>query len=516
MTPGLAFFYGGMVHRKNIVATLYQSMVAMGIVMVQWWFWGYSLTFAEGGSPVIGNLNYIMLINTSLLTSTHPNAPTIPHYVYFIYQAFFAVITPALISGSLAERLKFRTYCVFLFCWSTLVYNFTAHWVWSPDGWLYKMGVLDLAGGFAVHMAAGFSGLALSLCMKNRLNFHTSFKDVFKRRKNSGKSGEVIVSNSAPPSHGSRHTIAQAHSIPLIVLGTGLLWFGWMGFNGGSALRANAWAGLIMVNTNLAGAWAGIVWVIYDYIFKGRPTLVGFCCGAVCGLATVTPAAGYIYPGFACILGATASLFLYPLVRVKVNLVDDSLDAWSVHGMGGMYGCFFVGVFGARYVPLSTGDVAINGGWWDGNFGQLAVQLAGIGSVAGWSFFMTIILFLALNWIPGLGWSVSDEEQEKGLDFVEHGEIGYIICHENDLESETIDENRGIAEWYRRRKSIRQGFMKKMKLVAKPPKKPKIKEVEEVKNGTELTDYSKNGHTSGNVYSEEIPSEQQEVTIDSQ
>jgi Amt family ammonium transporter len=304
---------------------------------------------------------------------------------------------------------------------------------------LFKLGILDLAGGFAVHMTAGFSALALCICMKNRLGFKSITETkIIRRVRERIKTPQP--ENSQPPSRGSRYAIAQAHNIPLIVIGTGLLWFGWLGFNGGSALKSNAWAGLILVNTNISGAFGGVVWIMWDWIIRGKPTLAGFCCGCVCGLASVTPAAGYLYPGIAGLLGATSSFFIWPFIRLKAKFIDDSLDAFAAHGVGGMYGCFFVGIFGARYTVLATTGNVIGGGWWDGNFIQLAIQLAGIGAVGAWSFVITIILFLALNWIPGLGWSVSDEEQVQGTDISEHGEIGYIMCHENDVESEALEQ----------------------------------------------------------------------------
>src|SRR5438876_1521958 len=312
MTPGLALFYGGMVRRKNALATLMQSFICLGLVSVQWAVIGYSLAFARG-NPYIGGLQWLGLSGVG----AEPNsdyAATIPHQAFMIYQAMFAIITPALISGGFAERMKFSAYVCFILLWATLVYDPLAHWVWGADGWLHARGALDFAGGTVVHISSGVSALVCVLVMG-------------KRR---GYPGEDM----------------RPHNLTMTLLGTGLLWFGWFGFNGGSALGANGLAVSAFVATNMAAASAALAWMFIEWAHRGEPTVLGAASGAVAGLVGITPAAGFVGVLPAIVIGIVASAVCYIAVMIKPRLgYDDSLDTFGVHGVGGTAGALLTGVF---------------------------------------------------------------------------------------------------------------------------------------------------------------------------
>ncbi|KAL0490043.1 ammonium transporter MEP2 [Acrasis kona] len=365
MTPGLALFYAGMVKKKNAVATMFQSFASQLFVMIQWWFWGYSLTWSNGNG-FLGDMSYIVTHDFGMLTSGHPNVPTVPNILFMVYQGMFATITPALITGAVAERLRFRTFVVFLFLWSTLVYAPVAHWIWAPTGWLYKLGALDLA----------------------------------------------------------------------VAIGTALIWFGWQGFNGGSALRSGVFAAVSWVNTNLAASAGGVAWMMMDWINLGKPTFIGACNGIVTGLVAITPAAGFIQVPISVLCGATASIFIYWFIKLKAKLIDDSLDAFAIHGMGGAYGCMFTGVFASSSFVSTVANVSIPGGWWDQNWVQVPIQLAAVVATAGWSMTITFIILLVFWKIPKMGWSVSLQDEEIGLDMSEHGEQAYTFLREEEEEAE--------------------------------------------------------------------------------
>ncbi|MFB3097105.1 MAG: ammonium transporter [Dehalococcoidia bacterium] len=383
MTPGLAFFYGGLVRRKNSTATIMYSFMSIGLVGVVWVLWGYSLAFGPDVGGIIGNLEWFGLRGVS---ATEPSdyAPTIPHQAFMIFQAMFAIITPALITGAFAERMKFSAYVIFIVVWVTVVYAPLAHWVWG-GGWLGALGVLDFAGGSVVHMSSGVAALAAALIVGKRLGYGTE----------------------AMP----------AHNIPMIVLGAGLLWFGWFGFNAGSALTAGGTATNAFVVTNVAAAASVITWVAMSWIFGARPSVVGAASGAVAGLVAITPAAGFVGAMPALVIGAGAGVICFGAIELLRKLkIDDALAVWGVHGVGGTWGALatglFVGIgFGALADGVSRGE-------------QILLQLLGIGATWVWSFVMTSIILIAIKYTIGL--RASEEEEALGLDASQHGEITYI------------------------------------------------------------------------------------------
>ena len=385
MTPGLAFFYGGLVRSKNVVNTMMMSFAAMGVVAVQWVLWGYSLAFGSLDG-FWGGLQWVGLRGVGL----DPNpayAPGIPHQLFMIYQAMFAIITPALISGAIVERMKFKSYVVFIFLWSTIAYDLVAHWVWGVEGWLRTMGALDFAGGTVVHINAGVAALVATLMLGPRSGF---------------------PHRSSPP-----------HNMTLTLLGGGMLWFGWFGFNAGSALGASATATVAFVATNTAAGSAMLGWMLLDLFLKGKPTAVGAITGAVAGLVAITPACGFVTPLSAVVIGLGVSVVCYWTLnqRIKWHL-DDTLDAFSVHGVGGIFGALMTGVLATRSVNAAGGD-----GLLYGNPHQLLVQCVAVASTIAFS---ALVTFLLLKFIGAtMGIRSIDEHQSEGLDLVEHGEKGY-------------------------------------------------------------------------------------------
>ena len=389
MTPGLAFFYGGLVRSKNVVNTMMMSFAAMGVVAVQWVLWGYSLAFGPNDGLLgsfAGGLQWLGLGGVGLGPNPDYSA-RIPHQLFMIYQAMFAIITPALISGAIVERMKFKSYIVFIFCWSTLAYDLVAHWVWGVGGWLHTMGALDFAGGTVVHVNAGVAALVATLMLGPRKDF---------------------PHRSSPP-----------HNVTLALLGGGMLWFGWFGFNAGSALGASATATVAFVATNTAAASGMLGWMLLDTFLKGKPTAVGAITGAVAGLVAITPACGFVTPLAAVVIGFGVSGVCYWTLnhRIKWHL-DDTLDAFSVHGVGGIFGALMTGVFATRSVNPAGGD-----GLLYGNPGQLLVQCAAVGSTIAFSALVTFVLLKVIGATMGI--RSNDENQSEGLDLVEHGEKGY-------------------------------------------------------------------------------------------
>ena len=388
MTPGLGLFYGGMVRRKNVLATFQQSFIMLGVIALQWMLFGYSLAFgpdAFGG--LIGGLKFVGLNGVGL----EPNADyaaKIPHQLFMVYQLMFAVITPALISGAFAERMKFSAYLAFSLLWATFVYDPVAHWVWGPGGWIKGLGALDFAGGLVVHVISGVAALCCVLVMGKRRG------------------------------HGTEEM--HPHNLTMTAIGTGLLWFGWFGFNAGSALEANKSAVAAFVNTNAAAAAAVVSWSLIEYFHKGKATVLGACTGAVAGLVAVTPAAGFITPMGAMALGGLVSFACYGAIMLKGTFgYDDSLDVFGVHGIGGMFGALGVGVLATAGI---SGDV---NGLIHGNFGLLVTQAISVAAAATYSF---VVSFLILKLVDAtIGLRVSDDEEEIGLDLTQHGERGYIM-----------------------------------------------------------------------------------------
>ncbi len=390
MTPGLAFFYGGLVRTKNVLATLMQSFMAMAIVGVVWVLWGYSLAFGpDMGGGIIGDLSYFGLSGVSA-TDPGPYAKTIPHQTFMIFQAMFAIITPALVTGAFAERIKFSAFVVFILLWTTIVYSPLAHWVWGQGGWLGLggWGALDFAGGAVVHISSGFGALAAAIVCGRRLRHGVDAMD--------------------------------PHNIPFVVLGAGLLWFGWFGFNAGSALSSGGSATVAFVATNTAGCVAALTWTVLAWQFNKKTSVVGTVSGAIVGLAAVTPASGYIGVMPAIAIGLVAGAVSFAAVRLRTRMrVDDSLDVWAVHGVGGMLGILAVGLFaGVGFMTLSAfalPDVD--------RMGQIVRQLGAIGVAAGWGFGMTWLILRLIKATIGL--RVAEADEEKGLDMALHGEAAY-------------------------------------------------------------------------------------------
>jgi len=386
MTPGVALFYGGMVRRKNLLSTMMMSFACLGLVGVLWILYGYSLSFGADHAGFIGGFNFLGLNNVGQDPSP-VYASTVPHLAFMIFQGMFAIITVALFTGAIVERIKFSALCVFSALWLTLVYAPVAHWVWGSGGWLAKLGVLDFAGGSVVHLNAGVSALALVFLLGKRRGFPQD--------------------------------AMEPNNIPLVVLGAGLLWFGWFGFNAGSALTAGGLAASAFVTTNTAAAAAAFTWMMLGWIYR-RPTILGTVTGAVAGLATITPAAGYVSPLEAVPIGiAAAAVCYYAMSLFKMKLgFDDSLDVFAVHGVGGILGMLFVGVFASLSVNPAGADGLVAGSGM-----QLLKQLAGIGAVGAYSFCLTWVLGKLIGLIMGL--RVTPSEETVGLDLSQHGERAY-------------------------------------------------------------------------------------------
>jgi ammonium transporter len=410
MVPGLALFYGGMVRRKNVLGTMMQSMVALAVVGVQWLLFGYCLAFGASQGGFIGWSSGLLGLNgtqpSDVFTGTH-----IPVYVHCMYQGMFAIITPALISGAIAERIRFGPYCLFLLLWSTLVYDPLAHWVWAvapkggdpntadPVGWLGKMGALDFAGGTVVHIAAGFSALAAILLLPKRRGY---------------------------PEHAM-----HPNSMVLTLTGAGILWFGWFGFNGGSALGANPQAAVALGASQVAAAAAALSWMVAEWLHKGKPTALGFASGLVAGLVAITPASGYVNPMAALVVGVLAGLVCYAAVCAKPGLkYDDSLDAFGVHGVGGFLGALLTGVFASYLLvnnalgnttPADVGKLGKE--WLDGRGTQFGIQLLAATAAAAYAFVVSLILIKGIDLL--WGFSVPAEAESEGLDQAEHNEVGF-------------------------------------------------------------------------------------------
>jgi len=393
MTPGLALFYGGMVRHKNVLGTIMQNFVLLGVISIQWAIFGYSLAFGPDVGHLTGNLDWLGL-NGVGFEPFKAYAATIPHQTFMIYQCMFAVITPALITGAFAERMKFSTFLVFMILWATLVYDPVAHWVWGDGGWLKNLGALDFAGGTVVHINAGIAALAAALVMGPRKGYG---------------------------GHGDGTESFIPHNLPMTILGAALLWFGWFGFNAGSALAAGALASSAFTATHLATAAATLAWIGTEWIFRGKPTTLGAASGAVAGLVAITPAAGFVGPMSAIIIGILAGVICYLAVLAKPKLgYDDSLDVVGVHCVGGMVGALATGLFASKLINPAGGD-----GLFFGNPGQLWVQFIAVAATLVYSFVVSFILFKVLDLTMGL--RVSVDEEVAGLDLSEHQETGYAL-----------------------------------------------------------------------------------------
>jgi len=386
MTVGLAFFYGGLVRPKNSLNTMMMSVVALGVVSVQWVLVGYSIAFAHG-TPWWGGLSWVAFKGVGL-DPDPAYAATIPLQAHAMFQAMFAIITPALISGAIVERMRFRAYIVFLLLWATFVYDPLAHWVWGAGGWLQKLGALDFAGGTVVHISAGVSALVAARMLGPRKDF--------------------------------KRVPIVPHNVPLVLLGAGLLWFGWFGFNAGSALAANGLAALAFTNTNTAAATAMLTWVGLDLFRTGKATAVGAATGLVVGLVGITPAAGYVTATASLAIGALAVLVSYTAIQIRARTrLDDSLDVFSCHGLAGVAGALLTGVFATKLANPAGGD-----GWLAGNFAQMGVQLLAVLATVALAASATAIIMTVVN--ATLGAKAGVREQLTGLDLSEHGEEAYF------------------------------------------------------------------------------------------
>ena len=385
MTPGLAFFYGGMVHRKNVISTMIKSVVAAGVVSILWVFVGYSLCFGDTIGGFIGNPMTHLFFKGVNSGTPWSLAPTIPLALFALFQLMFAIITPGLVVGAVAERIRFTAYILFIALFSLLVYAPIAHWTWHPEGFLFKMGALDFAGGTVVHISAGCAALAGAL--------------VLKRRKAHIENREI------PPAN-----------IPYVLIGTGLLWFGWFGFNAGSALGANALAVSAFGTTNTAAAAAGLSWMFFDVIRGKKPSVLGFCIGAVVGLVAITPAAGFVAVPQSIFIGVIAAIISNLAVYYKSkSTLDDTLDVFPCHGLGGMVGMLMTGIFATKSVNSAGAD-----GLFYGNASFLLIQVKALLIVVAYSFIVSYGIFKFIDAILPL--RVSSEEEEQGLDASQHNE----------------------------------------------------------------------------------------------
>src|SRR5438445_2562276 len=386
MTPALGFFYGGLVRRKNVLATIMHSFFILCLISVQWVLWGYTLAFGPDHGGIIGGLDWLALKGVG--QDAGPYAPTVPHEAYMVFQMMFAVITPALITGAFAERKRFKAFVVFTLLWATLVYDPVAHWVWG-GGWLGKLGALDFAGGTVVHITSGVSALVAAL--------------VLGRRKGLGL--EPI----------------EPHDATMTVLGASLLWFGWFGFNAGSAINAGGLAANAFVVTNTAAAMAALTWMTVSWLHKGAPSVLGAAAGAVAGLVAITPASGYVDVSAAILIGLGAGTFCYVGIQLTKRLkVDDALDVFGVHGIGGMWGALATGIFAT--VAVNAG--AANGLAF-GNPGQLGVQAIAVLASVTYSAVMTFVILKLIDVFVGL--RVPEDEEVLGLDASQHREAAYTI-----------------------------------------------------------------------------------------
>jgi Amt family ammonium transporter len=388
MTPGLALFYGGMVRNKNVLGTIMHSFIILGIITFEWVLWGYSMAFGPDHAGIIGGLNWFGL-NGVGMTPSLDYGSTIPHLAFMIFQCMFAIITPALITGAFAERVKFSAFLLFTLLWATFVYNPLCHWVWGVGGWMGKFGALDFAGGTVVHISSGMAALAAALFIGRRLGYGT--------------------------------TAYIPHNVPMTVTGAALLWFGWFGFNAGSALACNGLAASAFVVTHIASALAALTWMFMEWIHRGKPTTLGAASGAVAGLVAITPGSGFVGPISAIIIGGLAGIICYGGVLLKSRLgYDDSLDVVGIHGLGGTWGALATGLFASKAVNPAGAN-----GLFFGNPGQLWIQFVSVIASMIFAFVMTLIILKVVDLIVGL--RVTEEDEVRGMDVSLHNEAAYTF-----------------------------------------------------------------------------------------
>ncbi len=387
MTPALGFFYGGLVRRKNVLATIMHSFFILALISVQWALWGYSLAFGTDKGGLIGGFDFIGLRGVSI----EPNADyaaTIPHSAFMAFQMMFAVITPALITGAFAERKRFKAFVIFTLAWATFVYAPVAHWVWGVGGWLRVMGALDFAGGTVVHITSGVSALVAASMLGKRVGFGKEAMD--------------------------------PHDLTMTVLGAGLLWFGWFGFNAGSALSANGLAANAFVVTNTSAAMAALTWLTVSWLRHGRPSVLGAAAGAVAGLVAITPAAGFVDPSASIAIGFVAGIVCFFGVELLKKYVDDALDVFAVHGIGGIWGALATGIFAQKAVNSAGAD-----GLLYGNPQQLLIQAVAVIAAAAYAGILTAVILKLIDLAIGL--RVPEQDEVLGLDSTQHGELAYQV-----------------------------------------------------------------------------------------
>jgi Amt family ammonium transporter len=405
--PGLALFYGGLVRSKNVLGTLMQSFILVGLVSVQWLIFGYSLAFAPGSS-LVGGLDWLGLHGVG--AAPNPDyAATIPHMAFMAFQLMFAIITPALMTGAFAERMKFSAFLLFSMLWATIIYDPLAHWVWGSDGWLHKLGALDFAGGTVVHISSGVSALVAVLIIGKRVGF--------------GKAP-------APP-----------HNLPFAVIGASMLWVGWFGFNAGSALGANGLAASAFVVTHMAAAAAALSWVVVEWVVSGRPTMLGAASGAVAGLVAITPGSGFVSPVSAVVIGGAAGIICYAAVMMKPRFgYDDSLDVVGVHGVGGVFGALATGIFASKAINPAGADGLIYGNW-----GTFLNQLIAVGATVAFAASGTAVILLVLKAVLGL--RVTEAEERMGLDLSQHNESAYVFNPDYDESDPVVVSSHSVSAY---------------------------------------------------------------------
>ncbi len=386
MTPALGFFYAGLVRRKNVLATIMHSFFILALISVQWVLWGYSLAFGPDVRGLIGNLDWIGLNGVG--PAPNPDyAATVPHQAFMVFQMMFAVITPALITGAFAERKRFKAFVIFSLVWSTLVYDPVAHWVWGTGGWLRQLGALDFAGGTVVHITSGASALVAAMVLGKRLGFGKERMD--------------------------------PHDATMTVLGAALLWFGWFGFNAGSALTSGGLAASAFVTTNTAAAMGALTWMTVSWALHRRPSVLGAAAGAVAGLVAITPAAGYVTVPAAIMIGFGAGVLCFLAVQLKSRLqIDDALDVFAIHGVGGTWGAIATGIFATVAVNSAGADGLLSGNWQ-----QFLIQVIAVAVVWVYSATMTFVILKVIDLVIGI--RVPEHEEVLGLDTSQHGEAAY-------------------------------------------------------------------------------------------
>jgi Amt family ammonium transporter len=402
MIPGVGYYYSGMARSKNALSLIMLSLLSAAVVSVQWFMFGYSLTFSVSGTPFIGDFQNAFF--RGILGGPSVGNTKIPDIVFAIYQCMFAAITPALAIGSAAERGRLIPMTIFIFVWSTLVYDFIACWTWSVNGWSYKLGTLDFAGGSPVHISSGAASLAYALILGKR--------------------------------HGHGVEEFKPHNISNVVLGTVLLWFGWFGFNGGSNSASTLRAAMACVVTNLSASVAALTWMIMDYRYERKLSAMGFCSGAVAGLVAITPASGFVGPAGAVAIGFIGAVGCNLACKLKHAFdYDDALDVFAVHGVGGFIGCVLTGIFAESYISALDNAAAIPGGWLNANWIQVGYQLADATSAMTWSFIVTYIILFVMNKIPGLSLRASEEQEKAGMDHSELGELAYYFYDKDEFKA---------------------------------------------------------------------------------